>query len=118
MRALGETRRAIELCEQHLVIVREISDRGRRRYALGNLGSAYRQLGEIRRAIEFCEQALAIHREVGDRRGRGSALGGPGQLLRGFGRDPAPRNRVLQKGGLRSTARLATAGARHKPFGT
>ena len=51
--ALGETRRAIELYEQALVIAREIGDRRGEGNALGNLGIAYAALGEPRRAIEL-----------------------------------------------------------------
>ncbi|MGE3273360.1 MAG: NB-ARC domain-containing protein, partial [Chloroflexota bacterium] len=48
---LGDPRRAIELYEQQLVIVREIGDRRGEGAALGNLGSAYADLGDPRRAI-------------------------------------------------------------------
>ena len=75
---LGETRRAIELYEQQLVIVREIGDRRGEGTALGNLGTAYADLGETRRAIELYEQRLVIAREIGDRRGEGTALGNLG----------------------------------------
>jgi len=71
---LGETRRAIELYGQRLVIAREIGDRRGEANALGNTGNAYARLGETRRAIEFHEQALAIDREIGDRRGEGNVL--------------------------------------------
>jgi tetratricopeptide (TPR) repeat protein len=71
--ALGETRRAIELYEQQLVITREIGDRRGEGAALGNLGLAYAALGETRRAIELYEQQLVITREIGDRRGEAFA---------------------------------------------
>jgi tetratricopeptide (TPR) repeat protein len=75
---LGETRRAIELYEQDLVIVRETGDRRGEGQVLNNLGLAYADLGETRRAIELYEQHLAITREIGDRRGEANALGNLG----------------------------------------
>ena len=54
--ALGDTRKAIELYEQRLVIAREIGDRRGEGNSLGNLGSAYNALGDTRRAIEHYEQ--------------------------------------------------------------
>ena len=75
---LSETRRAIEIYEERLVIAREIGDRRGEGAVLGNLGLAYAALGETRRAIEFYEQALIIDREIGDRRGEGNALGNLG----------------------------------------
>jgi tetratricopeptide (TPR) repeat protein len=71
---LGEPGRAIEFCEQQLLIAREIGDRRGEGNALGNLGVAYAARGEPRRSIEFCEQQLTITREVGDRRGEGAAM--------------------------------------------
>ena len=55
---LGETRKAIEYCGQHLAIAREIGDRRGEGANLGNLGSACYHLGELRKAIDYCEQAL------------------------------------------------------------
>ncbi len=82
---LGETRRAIELFEQALIIDREIGDRQGEGTDLGSLGLAYADLGEIRRAIEFYEQYLAIARETGDRRGEGNALGNMGNAYKNLG---------------------------------
>lgn len=69
---LGEARKAIELYEQNLEIVRQTNDRLGQGAALGNLGIAFANLGETRKAIEFHEQSLLITREVGDRRGEAS----------------------------------------------
>jgi len=82
---LGETRRAIELYEQQLVITREIGERRGEGAALGNLGLAYAALGETRRAIELYEQQLVITREIGDRRGEGTALGNLGNAYQNLG---------------------------------
>ena len=79
--ALGETRRAIELHEQALIIIREIGDRHGEGYALSNLGTAYMNLGELRRATELYEQCLVIVREIGDRRGEGAVSGQLGPNL-------------------------------------
>jgi tetratricopeptide (TPR) repeat protein len=83
--ALGETRRAIELYEQDLVITREIGDRRGEGQTLGNLGNAYADLGEARRAIEFYEQQLVITRGIGDRRSEGDALFNTSLALDGLG---------------------------------
>jgi tetratricopeptide (TPR) repeat protein len=83
--ALGETRRAIELYQQDLVILREIGDRRGEGATLGNLGSAYATLGETRRAIELHEQALAISRSIGDRRAEGQDLGNLGYAYADLG---------------------------------
>lgn len=82
---LGETRRAVELYEQHLIIAREIGDRRGEGIALGNLGSAYKDLGEVRRAVEYHEQRLIITREIGDRHGEGQALGNLGNAYADLG---------------------------------
>ncbi len=75
---LGETRRAIELLEQHLEIAREIGDRRGEGITLGNLGLAYAGFGEIRRALELYGQWTTIAREIGDRHGEGRASWGLG----------------------------------------
>ena len=75
---LGETRRAIQLHQQQLEIVREIGDRRAEGIALGNLGIAMLDLGESHLAIWFYKRCLAITREVGDRRGEGYARGNLG----------------------------------------
>ena len=85
-RDLGETGRAIELCEQTLVVAREIGDRRWEGGALGNLGIAYSNLGDTRRAVEFYEQQLTIVREIGDRRGEGNALGNLGNAYISLGK--------------------------------
>jgi len=82
---LGETRKAIELHEQRLIIAREIGDRRGEGNALGNLGLAYAALGEPRKAIKYHEQALAIDREIGDRRGEGKDLGNLGIAYKNLG---------------------------------
>jgi tetratricopeptide (TPR) repeat protein len=82
---LGETRRAIELYEQHLAIAPEIGDRLGEAYTMGNLGNAYADLGETRRAIEFHEQHLAISQELGDRRGEANATGNLGNAYADLG---------------------------------
>jgi tetratricopeptide (TPR) repeat protein len=75
---LGETRKAIEFCEQALAISKEIGDRRGEGNRLSNLGSAYSNLGETRKAIEFYNQALKIVQEIGDRRNEGTWLGNLG----------------------------------------
>ncbi|HEX9941112.1 MAG TPA: tetratricopeptide repeat protein [Thermoanaerobaculia bacterium] len=60
--------------EQALAAARQLKNRTREGYHLGNLGIAYGVLGEFRRAIEFFEQDLAIAREIGDQRGEGQTL--------------------------------------------
>src|SRR3954471_8352614 len=76
--SLGEYRRAIDLYEQALAIIRETGDRLSEAITLGNLGLCYANLGKPRRAIELYEQDLAIIREIGDRRGEAMALGNMG----------------------------------------
>jgi len=72
--ALGETRRAIDLYEQALVIARDLGDRRGEEVHLGNLGLCYADLGETRRAIDYHEQALVIDREIDDRGGEAADL--------------------------------------------
>ncbi len=99
--ALGETRKAIELYEQHLAIAREIGDRRGEGDALGNLGNAWAALGETRKAIELYEQT-AIAREIGDRRGR--ALGNLGLAWAALGET----RKAIEHEQLASPARSAT----------
>jgi len=71
---LGQLRRALEFCEQALVISRKFDDRTSEGAILGNAGNIYAQMGEVKRAIESYEQALLISREVGDQRAQGVEL--------------------------------------------
>ena len=82
---LGDARKAIESCEQSLVIKREIGDRRGEGNSLGNLGNAYADLGDACKAIEFYERQLVIVREIGDRRGEGTALGNLGNAYAALG---------------------------------
>jgi tetratricopeptide (TPR) repeat protein len=82
---LSEPRKAIEICEQALVIDREIGNRRWESVVLGNLGNAYTVLGEPRKAIEFYEQALVIDCEIGNRRGEGADLGNLGVAYKNLG---------------------------------
>jgi len=75
---LGDTRKAVKLHEQQLVIGRETADPRAESDALGNLGNAHRRLNDASKAIEFYEQALDIDRKAGDQRREGSALGNLG----------------------------------------
>ena len=75
---LGETRKAIDLCEQALTISREIEDKRGEVSDLCNLGISYSHLGETLKAIDLCEQALTISREIGDKSGEGTNLGNLG----------------------------------------
>ncbi|HLO16813.1 MAG TPA: tetratricopeptide repeat protein, partial [Anaerolineales bacterium] len=73
--AFGETRKAINLIEQALVIARELGNRGSEGTCLGNLGNAYAALGDARKAIDEYQKALSIAREIGDHRGEMNRLG-------------------------------------------
>ena len=66
--------RAIEFCQQSLIIARKIGDRYTEGSSLGNLGLAYLYQGEYSQAIEFCQQSLVIAREIGDRYTEGKSL--------------------------------------------
>jgi tetratricopeptide (TPR) repeat protein len=83
--AVGQTRKAIELHEQALLIGREMGNRRGEGAALCNLGIAYGNLGDARKAIEFYEQALIIARETGDRRGEGAVLANLGNACAALG---------------------------------
>ncbi len=72
--SLGKPRKAIEFCEQALMIRREIGDRKGEGIDLGNIGNVYADLGKPRRAIEFYKEALVIDREIGDRKSEGIDL--------------------------------------------
>ena len=54
----GQTRRAIEFYEQHLLILSELGDEENEEITLNNLGLAYRNLGDSKRALEFHERRL------------------------------------------------------------
>ena len=82
---LGETRKAIECCEQALVVIREIGDRRAEGTTLGNLGLVYANIGRPGKAIELYEQALVISREVGERLDEGNALGNLGNAYADLG---------------------------------
>jgi tetratricopeptide (TPR) repeat protein len=71
---LGDIRRAIELYEQSLAIMRELDDQQGEEKSLGNLGACYTNLGDIRRAIELHQQSLAIGRKLGDRQREAASL--------------------------------------------
>jgi tetratricopeptide (TPR) repeat protein len=71
---LGQTRRAIEIYKQTLVIRRESGDRNGEALDLGNLSICYAYLGQTSRAIEACEQSLVIDREVGNKYSEGLDL--------------------------------------------
>src|SRR6266545_402519 len=62
---LGETRRAIELYEQHLAIAREIGDRLGETRACWNLGLALEELGELGRAVALMQVRVDYLREIG-----------------------------------------------------
>ena len=63
---LGETRRAIELYEQQLVIVREIGDRRGEGNAPHNIAGALAREGRRDEAIEAAERAVAIYKQIED----------------------------------------------------
>jgi tetratricopeptide (TPR) repeat protein len=65
---VGETRRAIDLFEQRLVIAREIGDRRGEGSVLANLGVVCANLGETPRAIAFYQQGLATGQAISDPR--------------------------------------------------
>ena len=71
--SLGKFQEAIEYCNQHLSIAKEVGDRAGEGQAYGNLGIAYRSLGKFQEAIEYHNQHLSIAKEVGDRAGEGKA---------------------------------------------
>ena len=79
-RALGDTRRAIELCRQSLLIARELGDRGAEGSALGSLADYYRELGDTRGLGALLKRSLAIARELGDRQGEAVALNSLGSV--------------------------------------
>jgi len=62
---LKETRRAIELHEQHLAIAREIGDRRGEGNACWNLGLALEKTGETSRAAEVMQVFVDYEREIG-----------------------------------------------------
>jgi tetratricopeptide (TPR) repeat protein len=73
-RATGQPRRALELYEQALPIIREVGDRAGEAVTLNNIAEVYRATGQPERALELYEQALPLMREVGDRAGEATTL--------------------------------------------
>ena len=68
----GEHRRALELYEQALVIVREIGDRRNEGYALLNLSLIYVNFGDLAAAVQAAEASHRIREEIEDPRAAGT----------------------------------------------
>lgn len=64
--------------EAALSAARQLNDRRKEGYRLGNVGNAYALLGEDRKAVARFEEALEILREIGDKEGEGKTLGNLG----------------------------------------
>ncbi|HEU5378200.1 MAG TPA: tetratricopeptide repeat protein [Ktedonobacteraceae bacterium] len=73
---IGQPKRALELYEQALPVMREVGDRAGEAATLSNLALVYHGIGQPKRALELYEQALPIMREVGDRAGEAATLNG------------------------------------------
>jgi tetratricopeptide (TPR) repeat protein len=65
-RDLGEVRKAIEYCEESLLIRREIGDRRGEAYSLHGKAVAFDTLGDSEEAIKLLEAALEIYEQIED----------------------------------------------------
>ncbi|MET0623588.1 MAG: tetratricopeptide repeat protein [Pyrinomonadaceae bacterium] len=71
-------RELISWLEAALAAARQLKDRGREGWHLGNLSSAYAVLEEPQQVIEYATQSLVIAREISDRSSEGGSLGNLG----------------------------------------
>ena len=65
--SLGDYRKAIELFQQSLSIIKEIGDKDSEGKTYSNLASTYKCLGDYKEAIEFHQQSVSIAKEIGDK---------------------------------------------------
>jgi tetratricopeptide (TPR) repeat protein len=78
-------RELIPLQTKQCDIARELGDRQKEGYALGNLGTAHYRLGYYHQAIDFHQQCLTIVRDIKDRRAEGYAQGNLGLAYNDLG---------------------------------
>ena len=69
---LGQTNKAIGLCEQGLALAEEAGDRACTWMICDSLGGCHETLGQYAKAIKLHEQSLAIAEEMGNRVNQGS----------------------------------------------
>ena len=65
--SLGDYRKAIELLQQSLSIIKEIGDKDSEGKTYSNLAITYKCLGDYKEAIEFHQQSVSIAKEIGDK---------------------------------------------------
>jgi tetratricopeptide (TPR) repeat protein len=73
-RKTGHPKRALELYEQALPLMREVGNRDGEAATLNNIAEVQRGTGELQQALELYEQALPLMREVGNREGEAATL--------------------------------------------
>ncbi|MBV9959995.1 MAG: tetratricopeptide repeat protein, partial [Acidobacteria bacterium] len=84
MYRLGDPARAMELCEQSLMLATGLGDGARRErgHSLKSLGVVHIMLGQFEQSENYFEQALGLHRDLGNRRGVGNLLNSLGETAR------------------------------------
>jgi tetratricopeptide (TPR) repeat protein len=82
----GHPYEALRLCEQALVIQREVGKRAGEGVTISNVGSVYDDLGKRQEALEYYKQALVIRRDVGDRAGEGVTINNIGKVYGALGK--------------------------------
>ena len=63
----GDSDRAVELCEEGLILARELGDKKDIAFSLTNLGAVKYFRGEFEQARQYAEEGIALSREVGDK---------------------------------------------------
>lgn len=110
---LGETRRAIELYRQYLLISRELGDRGAEGDALKSIAASYGALGQTRGIAGLYKKSLDIARELGDRHGEAIALHALGGVYHHVGFEHAGLQRLAAEYYEYALAILRELGDRH-----
>jgi len=85
----GENERAASLCEQSLLMFRELGDKRGVANSLTSMGTVAYLQGDYAAARSLLEESLAIRRELGDKRGCAQCLAGLGGVAAGMGQAQA-----------------------------
>ena len=83
--SLSDLKKAIEYCNLHLKISKEVGDKHGEGNAYSDLGNLYWSLGDCKKAIEYYNLLLKTAQKVGDKRGEGSAYSNLGNVYNHLG---------------------------------
>ena len=83
--SLSDLKKAIEYCNLHLKISKEVGDKHGEGNAYSDLGNLHWSLGDCKKAIEYYNLLLKTAQKVGDKRGEGSAYSNLGNVYNHLG---------------------------------